>query len=104
MKKTSDKITDDKIHIYKLRADDWRSRYEGMRDLEWKVLIQVYAGYAAIAVSFANLSHPAPKLLSILTVLAMVFTLLFYIDSVPQMPFFRATLIARHNSARTGNH
>ena len=38
-----------KLDLYKLRAAEYRERYEKMRDLEWKVLFQTYAGYAGIA-------------------------------------------------------
>jgi hypothetical protein len=38
-----------KVDLYKLRAAEYRERYEKMRDLEWKVLFQTYAGYAGIA-------------------------------------------------------
>ncbi len=38
-----------KIDLYRLRATEYLQRYEKMRDLEWKVLFQTYAGYAGIA-------------------------------------------------------
>ena len=44
-----------RLDMYKLRAEEYRKRYESMRSLEWKVLFQVYAGYAAIAVAFYRL-------------------------------------------------
>jgi hypothetical protein len=41
-----------RIDLYKLRAAEYRDRYESMRSLEWKVLFQAYVGYAAIATVF----------------------------------------------------
>jgi hypothetical protein len=46
---------DPKIDLYKLRAAEYRERYESMRDLEWKVLFQTYAGYAGIAAAVAHI-------------------------------------------------
>lgn len=41
--------------LVKLRAAEYRDRYESMRKLEWKVIYQVYAGYAVIAAVFFKL-------------------------------------------------
>ena len=38
-----------------LQAKEYHDRYESMRSLEWKVIFQVYAGYAAIATVFFKL-------------------------------------------------
>lgn len=42
----------DQVKYYRLRAKEYRERYEGMRTLEWQTLLQTYAGYGAIAVAF----------------------------------------------------
>jgi hypothetical protein len=47
--------SDPKIDLFKLRAAEYRERYESMRNLEWKVLFQIYAGYAAIAAAVSHL-------------------------------------------------
>jgi len=47
--------TDPKIDLFKLRAAEYRERYESMRNLEWKVLFQTYAGYAGIAAGVAHI-------------------------------------------------
>jgi hypothetical protein len=47
------------IEVLKLRAAEYEKRYEGMRELEWKVLLQVYTGYAAIAALYRYLSDPS---------------------------------------------
>ena len=45
-----------KIDLYTLRAAEYRDRYENMRNTEWKVLFQVYAGYAVIAIVFEHVN------------------------------------------------
>lgn len=40
--------------LCKLQFEEYRSRYESMRSLEWKVLFQTYAGYTAIAIAFQH--------------------------------------------------
>ena len=47
--------TDPKLDLYKLRATEYRERYESMRNLEWKVLFQTYAGYAGIVAAVAHI-------------------------------------------------
>jgi len=53
--------TRNKIALYKIRSEEYRRRYETMRSLEWKVLFQAYAGYAAITIGFSRLD---PKFLN----------------------------------------
>jgi hypothetical protein len=45
----------DPNELAKLRALEYRDRYESMRDLEWKVIVQVYVGYAGVAAVFFKL-------------------------------------------------
>ncbi|HEY2361987.1 MAG TPA: hypothetical protein VGK36_12780 [Candidatus Angelobacter sp.] len=40
------------VDFYKMRIQEYCDRYESMRNLEWKMLFQVYAGYTAIAVTY----------------------------------------------------
>jgi hypothetical protein len=47
--------SDPKIDLFKLRAAEYRERYESMRNLEWKVLFQTYAGYAGIAAAVTHI-------------------------------------------------
>jgi hypothetical protein len=54
-----------RIEIYKIQAMEYGVRYEAMRELEWKFILQVYAGYAAIAVSYNYLSGSRHSLLLI---------------------------------------
>ena len=49
-----------RVDTYKWRADEYRNRYEGLRTLEWNTILQMYAGYAAIALTFKYL-HEAIK-------------------------------------------
>jgi hypothetical protein len=44
------------IDLYKMRAEEYEKRYEDMRDYEWKLLLQVYAGYAAMVIAFTYLT------------------------------------------------
>jgi hypothetical protein len=73
----------DKIEAYKIGADEFRERYEGMRDLEWKLLLQVYAGYAAIATVYTFLiggNSPLDcRIHGFLVVLFILVTLFFFI-------------------------
>jgi phosphatidylglycerophosphate synthase len=67
----------DKIDFYKLCREEYRDRYESMRSLEWKVLFQAYAGYAAIAVAFSHLKPWHAN--SPLYFVAMLVTLFFFV-------------------------
>jgi hypothetical protein len=65
---------DPKIEFYKMRAVEFRARYESMRSLEWKMLIQAYGGYSAIAIGFSKIIRP-----NWLSVFAIVATFLFFL-------------------------
>lgn len=71
-----------RLDIHKWRADEYRSRYEGLRTLEWNTILQMYAGYAAIAVAF-NYVHGLPEFHGYrpLAWLAITGTLIFYLAS-----------------------
>lgn len=45
-----------KVENCKLRAEEYRVRYEGLRTLEWNTILQIYTGYAAIALVFNYLT------------------------------------------------
>jgi preprotein translocase subunit SecG len=60
----------DRIELYKLRLEESRYRYESMRNLEWRVLFQTYAGYAAITVAFSHTG--TDRFLGRLAAIAMV--------------------------------
>lgn len=68
------------VDLYKFRAAEYRGRYEAMRNLEWKILFQGYAGYAAIAIAFTyvqgNIGHG-----KVVSSLAMSATVVFYLGS-----------------------
>ena len=70
------------FELYKLRIEEYHNRYESMRALEWRLLFQVYAGYAAIAFAFKYLNasgeFPNSKLVAWLAIFA---TLIFYLAS-----------------------
>jgi hypothetical protein len=67
-----------RVDLYKFRAEEYRGRYESMRNLEWKVLFQVYAGFAAIAVAFTYVREHELGHDKVVSLLAMVVTLIFY--------------------------
>ncbi|HLJ28865.1 MAG TPA: hypothetical protein VKY85_19300 [Candidatus Angelobacter sp.] len=47
---------DQKFDVYKLRAGEFRDRYERMRDTAWKVLFETYVAYGLIAAAFFKVS------------------------------------------------
>lgn len=68
------------LEYFRLRAAEYRERYENMRDLEWKMLLQTYGGYAAIVITFQKLLDLKPSnsaLLELLPYGAMVATVAF---------------------------
>lgn len=67
--------------LYKLRAEEYRSRYESMRALEWNTLLQVYAGYGAIALSYGHLAELFKDdsfHIGVISSIAMAGTICFY--------------------------
>jgi hypothetical protein len=64
--------------LYKLRVEEFRGRYESMRELEWKILFQMYGGYAAIAVVYEHLQVKSSTNQILLSYSAIVATLVFY--------------------------
>lgn len=81
-----------------MRADEYRARYESMRDLEWKVLLQVYTGYAAIAGAFAFLTHDKPPVLNIpagaIAVIFLAATIVFFVQTLRMSYRIEERLIA----------
>lgn len=71
-----------RVDTYKWQADEYRSRYEGQRTLEWNTIVQIYVGYTAIALSF-NYIHSLPQFhdLHPVTWTAMAATSVFYLAS-----------------------
>jgi len=68
------------IDLFKYRADEFRDRYESMRTLEWNIIFQTYAGYAAIAVAFKYIRSESPDQ-KLVSVLAMLGTTILYLAS-----------------------
>ena len=60
-----------------MRAEEYLARYESMRSLEWKIVFEIYAGYAAIATVFTKLLNDFHCYRSF-PVLAMVTTFIFF--------------------------
>ncbi len=78
MDEPEDTSKPDSADLYKSRAAEYLTRYENMRTLEWKVLFQVYVGYAAIAVLFARLIESF-HFHWMFRIVAMVCTLIFFV-------------------------
>jgi len=73
-----DQTLQNKIALFTLRASEYRDRYESMRSLEWKVLIQAYVGYAAIGIGFWHVAdHPHADWR--MSTFAMIATFLFFL-------------------------
>src|ERR1700682_1024442 len=70
---------EDKFEVYKLRAAEFGERYESMREREWQLLLQAYAGYAAIAIAFHYLQDKPLYQGWLLSQLAMATTLFFFL-------------------------
>jgi len=66
------------LEYYRSRAKEFRDRYESMRDLEWKTLLQTYTGYAAIAVAFQQADLRFNQYQWWVRFFAMVLTLVFF--------------------------
>jgi hypothetical protein len=66
-----------RFDLYKVRVEEFRGRYESMRELEWKILFQMYAGYAAIAVIYEHLKGSSVPILT--SCVAIGATVVFYI-------------------------
>lgn len=47
----------DKPELWKLRAEDFARNFESLRGVEWRIVFQLYAGYAAVALAFHLLSE-----------------------------------------------
>jgi len=70
------------VDFYKLRIQEYGERYESMRKLEWKVLFQVYAGYAAIALVYKYIQNDEKELdHRLISWLALTGTMIFYAAS-----------------------
>jgi hypothetical protein len=69
-----------RFELYKSRVEEYRGRYESMRELEWKILFQMYAGYAAIGVVYEHLRKAGTPASSqgLLSLLAIGATVAFY--------------------------
>lgn len=68
------------VDAYKYRAEEFRERYESMRTLEWNIILQTYAGYAAIALAFKYM-QTRPFDQAAMTVLAVAVTFVLYVVS-----------------------
>ena len=69
-----------RFELYKVRAEEYRGRYESMRELEWKILFQMYAGYAAIGIIYDHLRKTGSATIdqSSLSWLAILAAVAFY--------------------------
>jgi hypothetical protein len=67
-----------RFDLYKLRAEEYLGRYESMRVLEWKILFQMYGGYAAIALAYDHLQTKNSDNQILLACFAIFATLAFY--------------------------
>ena len=67
------------VELYKLRAEEYRDRYQDARSVEWNTLFQVYAAYAGLAIAFKYVFEQEgkthPKLICLLAIAA---TTVFY--------------------------
>src|SRR6266700_3045167 len=72
--------------LFSSRAEEYLDRYEKIRDLEWKIVFQLYVGYAALAVAFIHLAAEFCGHASFLVV-AMGATITFF--AAVQYVYFR---------------
>lgn len=47
----------DKKDVYKFRAEEFERSFFSLRNLEWKIIFQLYIGYAAIAAAFVGITN-----------------------------------------------
>ena len=46
--------------VYKLRIEDYGRERQSLRDMEWRVFFETFAGYAALAICFVKVHDQTP--------------------------------------------
>ena len=46
----------DKTELWRIRTEDFARNFESLRGVEWRVVFQLYVGYAALALAFHTLT------------------------------------------------
>jgi hypothetical protein len=60
--------------VYQLRAEEFERNFESIRGIEWRTAIEVFTGYAIIALAYYHLhdKHPSSCLLGLGAVMAIL--------------------------------